>query len=96
MLKMAVHPADILKDGLEERGVLPASFARQIHVPANRNSQILAGKRAVTGDGTLWFGHWFGMDPQSWLDLPAEYELGVAERSMGAKIRAGSTAGGDE
>ena len=86
MLKRAVHPGDVLRDELEERGVSPASFA----------SHILAGKCAVTGGGTLWFGHWFGMDPQFWLNLPAEYELAVAERSMGAKIRARPTAGGDE
>ena len=34
MLKRVVHPGDILKDELEERGVLPASFARQIDVSA--------------------------------------------------------------
>ena len=53
MLKRAVHPGDVLRDELEERGVSPASFARQIDVPANRISQILAGKRAVTGDSAL-------------------------------------------
>ena len=88
MLKRAVHPGDVLRDELEERGVSAASFARQIDVPANRISQILAGKRGVTGDGALRFGHWFGMDHQFWLNLQAQYELAVAERSVGAKIRA--------
>ena len=94
MLKRAVHPGEILKDELEERGVSPASFARQIDVPANRISQILAGKRAVTGDSALRFGHWFGMDPQFWLNLQAQYELALAERLVGAKVRALPTAGG--
>ncbi len=96
MLKRAVHPGDVLRDELEERGVSPASFARQIDVPANRISQILAGKRAVTGDSALRFGHWFGMDPQFWLNLQAQYELAVAERVVGAKIRALPTAAGGE
>ena len=96
MLKRAVHPGEILKDELEERGVSPASFARQIDVPANRISQIIAGKRAVTGDSALRFGHWFGMDPQFWLNLQAQYELAVAEWSVGAKIRALPTAAGGE
>ena len=96
MLKRAVHPGEILKDELEERGVSPASFARQIDVPANRISQILSGKRAVTGDSALRFGHWFGMDPQSWLNLQAQYELALAERLMGAKIRVLPTAAGNE
>ena len=96
MLKRAVHPGDVLRDELEERGVSPASFARQIDVPANRISQILAGTRAVTGDSALRFGHWFGMDPQFWLNLQAQYELAVAKRVVGAKIRALPTAAGGE
>ena len=95
MLKRVVHPGEILKDELEERGVSPASFARQVDVPANRISQILAGKRAVTGNSALRFGHWFGMDPLFWLDLQAQYELAVAERLVGAKVRALPTAAGD-
>ena len=93
MLKRAVHPGEILKDELEERSVSPANFARQIDVPANRISQILAGKRAVTGDSALRFGHWFGMDPQFWLNLQAQYDLAVAEESVGAKIRAPANRG---
>lgn len=83
MLKRAVHPGEILKDELEERRVSPASFARQIDVPASRISQILAGKLAVTDNGALRFGHWFGMDPQFWLNLQAQHELALA----GANIR---------
>jgi len=94
MLKRAVHPGEILKDELEERGVSPASLARQIDVPANRISQILAGKRAVTGDSALRFGHWFGMDPQFWLNLQAQYDLALAEQLVGEKIRALPTAAG--
>ena len=94
MLKRAVHPGEILKEELEERGVSPASFARHIDVPGNRISQILAGKRAVTGDSALRFGHWFGMDPQFWLNLQAQYDLALAEESVGAKIRVLPTAAG--
>ena len=95
MLKSAVHLGGILKDELEERGVSAASFVRQIDVPANRISQILAGKLAVTGDSALRFGHWFGMDPQFWLNLQAQYELALAEQLVGAKVRALPTATGD-
>ena len=94
MFRRAVHPGEILKDELEERGVSPASFARQIDVPANRISQILAGKRAVTGDSALRFGHWFGMDPQFWLNLQAQYDLALAEQLVGAKVRALPTEAG--
>ena len=87
MFKRAVHPGEILKDELDELGISLTEFARQIEVPANRVSQIIAGKRAVTGDTALRFGHWFGMDPQFWLNLQAQFELAIADRESGEAIR---------
>ena len=45
MFMRAAHPGEILKDELDELGMTPTEFARQIAVPANRISQIIAGKR---------------------------------------------------
>ena len=87
MLKRAVHPGSILKDELAEMGVTQATFARQIDVPPNRISQIIAGKRSVTGDSALRFGHWFGVEPQFWLNLQAQFDLAAAERKAGAAVR---------
>jgi addiction module HigA family antidote len=87
MFKRIVHPGTVLKDELAELGVTPTEFARRIAVPPNRVSQIIAGKRAVTGDTALRFGHWFGTDPQFWLNLQAQHDLAVAERETGKAIR---------
>ena len=88
----AVHPGEILKDELDEFGVSQTAFARQINVPPNRISQIIAGKRSVTGDSALRFGHWFGVEPQFWLNLQAQFDLADAEQRNGAAIRALPTA----
>lgn len=87
MFRRAVHPGEILREELEELGVSPTEFARQIDVPPNRVSQILAGKRAVTGDTALRFGHWFGTDPQFWLNLQTQCDLAIADRATGDAIR---------
>jgi len=87
MFMRAVHPGAVLKDELAEIGIKPAAFARQIDVPPNRVSQIVAGKRSITGDAALRFGHWFGTDPQFWLNLQTQFELAVAERKAGPTIR---------
>lgn len=87
MLKRAVHPGEILKDELAEFGVTPTRFARQIGVPPNRVSQIINGKRAITGDTALRFGHWFGVEPEFWLNLQAHFELARAEGESGDAIR---------
>ena len=87
MFMRAVHPGTVLKDELDELGITPTEFARQIDVPPNRVSQIIAGKRAVTGDTALRFGHWFGTDPQFWINLQAQFELAAADRQGGDAIR---------
>jgi antitoxin HigA-1 len=87
MFKRAVHPGEILKDELDELVVTPTEFARQIDVPPNRVSQIIAGKRSITGDTALRFGHWFGTDPQFWLNLQAQFDLVIADQQTGEAIR---------
>ena len=72
---------------LAELGVSPTTFARQIDVPPNRVSQIIAGKRSVTGDTALRFGHWFGVEPQFWLNLQTQFDLVVADRKTGQAVR---------
>ena len=79
MLRRAVHPGEILKDELDELGVSPTAFARTIDVPPNRIGLIIAGKRSVTGDTALRLGHWFGMDPQFWLNLQSQFDLAGAD-----------------
>ena len=87
VLKRAVHPGEILKDELAELGVTPTEFARRIDVPPNRVSQIINGKRSVTGDTALRFGHWFGVEPAFWLNLQAHFELARAEEESGDDVR---------
>ncbi|MFA7505607.1 MAG: HigA family addiction module antitoxin [Burkholderiaceae bacterium] len=86
MFMRAVHPGEILKEELDEAGITPTEFARQIDVPPNRISQIIAGKRAVTGDTALRLGHWFGMEPQFWLNLQAAFDVRMAQEIAGQEI----------
>ena len=87
MLKRAVHPGQVLKEELAELGITPTEFARQIDVPANRVSQIINGKRSISGDTALRFGHWFGIEPQFWLNLQAHFDLVSADEKTGDAIR---------
>lgn len=87
MFMRAVHPGEILKEELDDLRITPTEFARQIDVPPNRVSQIIAGKRAITGDTALRIGHWFGTEPQFWLNLQAQFDLVIAEQRSGEDIR---------
>lgn len=56
MFKRAVHPGCILKDELDELNTSLTEFARLIDVPEDRVSQIMCGKRSITGDTAPRFG----------------------------------------
>jgi antitoxin HigA-1 len=86
-MRPAIHPGEILADELAELEISATELARQIAVPANRISQIVKGKRAITGDTAVRLGHWFGTNPQFWLNLQTSYDLHLAEQVAGREIR---------
>jgi addiction module HigA family antidote len=88
MARTPIHPGEILADELAELGISATELARQIRVPANRVSQIINGKRAITGDTALRLAHWFGTNPQFWMNLQALYDVRVAEQESGREIKA--------
>ena len=83
----AVHPGEFLRDILEERGMSQAQFARVIGVAPMRVSHIVKGTRPVTAELALLFGRAFGQSPQYWLNLQADYDLKLAERAIGKRLK---------
>lgn len=88
MPRPAIHPGEILADELAELGVSASELSRQIAVPPNRLSQIIQGKRSITGDTALRLGHWFRSSAQFWLNLQMAYDLRVAIEKVGDKVAA--------
>lgn len=86
MKRSAIHPGEILADELVELNVSPAELSRQIGVPPNRVSQIINGKRAITGDTALRLGHWFKTSAEFWLNLQTAYDLRLASEQAGSAI----------
>ena len=84
-----VHPGDVLRhDFLEPLGLTAQALALALRVPANRITTILAGERSVTAETALRLSRHFGTSAGFWLNLQKAYELEVAERAVGARIRA--------
>ena len=83
----AIHPGEHLAEELQEMGLSAAAFARQIQVPANRVSEILNGRRSITGDTALRLAHFFGMSAEFWLNLQSLYEIRMAEKRLGKTIK---------
>lgn len=90
----AIHPGEILADELGELSVTPTELSRQIGVPANRISQIIQGKRSITGVTALRLGHWFQTSAQFWLNLQVAYDLRLAAEQFGREVAAVPTKAG--
>lgn len=86
MPRPAIHPGEILADELDAIGMTATELSRQIDVPANRLTQIIQGRRGITGDTALRLGHWFGNNPQFWLNLQSSYDIRLAQEKAGEQI----------
>jgi addiction module HigA family antidote len=84
-----VHPGEVLlKDFIEPMGLTRYKVAKSINVPQRRIDEICAGQRAVSADTALRLGRLFGLDPQVWMNLQAQYDLEIAERDLRKRLAA--------
>lgn len=87
MSRTPIHPGEILADELAEIGLSAAALARTLGVPANRISQIMAAKRAISADTALRLARYFGTTPDLWMNLQKSYELDLARQQVGEVLR---------
>lgn len=82
-----IPPGEILSEEfMKPLGISINALARDIGVPPNRISEIVGGKRAISADTALRLGKYFGMSPEIWLGLQADYDLRLAKRTIWRKI----------
>jgi antitoxin HigA-1 len=93
MPRTPIHPGEPLAEQLDELDMSAAELARQLQVPTNRITEILNGRRAITGDTALRLGHFFSTSAEFWLNLQNLYELRLAEQKAGETIHGLPTLG---
>ena len=86
MAIQVIHPGEHLAEELKELDMSAAELARRLDVPTNRVTEILNGRRAVTGDTALRLAHFFGTTAEFWLNLQSLYELRIAQKKAGKSI----------
>ena len=82
-----IPPGEILyEEFMLPLGISINALAREIHVPPNRISEIVNGKRAITADTALRLGKYFNVSPETWLGLQADYDIRIAQRTIWVEI----------
>ena len=78
-----IHPGDVLlEEFLKPMGISQYRLAKEIDVPAQRISEIVAGKRAIPADTDLRFSRFFSLSSGYWLRAQAAHDTEVAERKL--------------
>jgi len=82
-----IHPGEILlEEFLKPMGISINRLAREIAVPPGRVSAIVNRKRSITADTALRLGRFFGVSPETWMGLQADYDLRMTRRAIGAVL----------
>jgi len=82
-----IHPGRILKRELKPRQLSANKLALALRVPSGRITQILNGKRGITAETALRLAHYFGNSPDFWMNLQSKFELAIADRDLGSKVK---------
>ena len=78
-----VIPGELLKEEfLDPMGISQYRLAKEIGVPAQRISEIVAGKRAITADTDLRLCRFFGLSSGYWLRAQVAHDTEVAGREL--------------
>ena len=77
---IAAHPGEILRtEFIEPMGITAYQLAKALHLPGIY--EIVREHRAISADVALRLGKYFGMTPQFWMNLQADYDLRRAAAS---------------
>ncbi len=80
-----VTPSEILREEfLVPMGLSATRLAREIGVPTNRITAILAGTRAITAETALKLAGRFGTSAEFWMNLQTAHDLAVARATLAA------------
>lgn len=88
MTREPIHPGEHLAEELREIGISARELARDLNVPATRVTEILRGRRGISGDTALRLGRYFQVSPEFWMNLQKLYELDLARREIGPELEA--------
>jgi len=81
-----IHPGTILAEEIEVRDISASRLARDLDIPANRITEIVAGRRAITADTATRLSIYLETSARFWMNLQASYDLAVIEAEKGAEI----------
>lgn len=83
-----ITPGEVLlEEFLEPLKMSQTKLAMALAVSPNRINQIINNKREITADTALRLARFFGNSAQFWMNMQARYNLRIAEKEVGERIK---------
>jgi len=78
-----VAPGEVLREEfMAPLGLSGRALARELGVPSNRITEIVAGERAITAETGILLAQRFGTTAEFWLNLQMAHDLEMARRRL--------------
>src|SRR6201998_4408104 len=78
-----VPPGEVLREEfMVPLGLSGRALARELGVPSNRITEIVAGERAITAETALLLAERFGTSAEFWINLQTAHDLEMARRRL--------------
>lgn len=78
-VRVRTHPGEMLScEFLEPAGMSATALARALGIPANRLTEIIAGRRGITADTAIRLARYWGTSVEFWTNMQTGYDVSVA------------------
>src|SRR5437879_12282 len=75
---IGVHPCEILRELLEDRGLSQSKLAQHLKMDTSKINEICRGRRGISAEMALILGKAFGTSPALWMNLQKNWALSQA------------------
>jgi len=83
-----IHPGEQLREEfMKPLRISAYRLAKDIGVPVTRIQDIIAERRAITGDTALRLARYFDTTPEFWLNMQRDFELETAAAALGHRLK---------
>ena len=82
-----VHPGDILREMLDERGVSQSDLARRLGTDIARINEICRRRRGISAEMAVKLAKAFGTSAGLWMNLQTNWELSQVDPRAARSVR---------
>lgn len=79
-VRIRTHPGEmLLNEFLKPLGMSATALAKELGIPANRLTEIIAGRRGISADTAIRLARYWGTTIEFWTSMQTAHEVSAAQ-----------------